>query len=86
MPVPGPLRELFLGFDAGKPVLDVQVGTWDTLGRQAQPIRQAVFVDEQGIPAELEYDAADATAVHAVAVERTAASADEFLASHNHEG
>ena len=70
MPVPGPLRELFLGFDAGKPVLDVQVGTWDTLGRQAQPIRQAVFVDEQGIPAELEYDAADATAVHAVAVNR----------------
>ena len=28
----------------------------------------------------------DTRAVHAVAVERTAASADEFLASHNHEG
>lgn len=70
MPVPGPLRELFLGYEAGEPVLDVQVGTWDTLGRQAQPIRQAVFVDEQGIPADLEYDTADATAVHAVAVNR----------------
>lgn len=70
MPVPGPLRELFLGYEAGEPVLDVLVGTWDTLGRQAQPIRQAVFVDEQGIPADLEYDAADATAVHAVAVNR----------------
>ncbi|MCB1994514.1 MAG: YbgC/FadM family acyl-CoA thioesterase [Burkholderiaceae bacterium] len=70
MPVPGPLRDLFLGYEAGESVLDVQVGTWDTLGRQAQPIRQAVFVDEQGIPADLEYDAADATAVHAVAVNR----------------
>jgi YbgC/YbaW family acyl-CoA thioester hydrolase len=70
MPVPGPLRAMFEGFEAGEPMLDVQVGTWDTLGRQAQPIRQAVFVDEQGIPAELEYDAADATAVHAVAVNR----------------
>ncbi len=70
MPVPEPLRALFQGFDAGEPVLDVQLGSWDTLGRQAQPIRQAVFVDEQGIPAELEYDAADASAVHAVAINR----------------
>ena len=70
LPVPGPLRELFLGYEAGEPVLDLQLGTWDQLGRQAQPIRQAVFVDEQGIPADLEYDAADASAVHAVAVNR----------------
>lgn len=30
----------------------------------AQQIRRQVFVEEQGIPAELEYDAADATATH----------------------
>jgi predicted GNAT family N-acyltransferase len=30
----------------------------------AQQIRRQVFVEEQGIPAELEYDAADGTATH----------------------
>lgn len=30
----------------------------------AQQIRRQVFVEEQGIPAELEYDVADATATH----------------------
>ena len=69
-PVPPELRALFEGFEAGAPVLDVRVGTWDTLGREAQAIRTAVFVDEQKIPAELEWDAADATAVHAVAFNR----------------
>lgn len=70
LPVPQPLRDLFLGFEAGQPVLDVQLGTWDQLGRQAQAIRTAVFVEEQKIPAELEWDAADASAVHALAVNR----------------
>ncbi|MCL4739204.1 MAG: YbgC/FadM family acyl-CoA thioesterase [Burkholderiaceae bacterium] len=69
-PVPQPLRELFLGFEAGEPVLDVQLGSWDTLGAQARPIRDAVFVGEQGVPAELEHDAADASALHALAVNR----------------
>ncbi len=45
----------------------VQVGDWATLGAEAAAIRKAVFVDEQGIPAELEWDAADAGCVHAVA-------------------
>lgn len=70
LPVPAPLRELFLGFEAGEPVLDVQVGPWDRLGPQARAIRTAVFVQEQKIPAELEWDAADATAVHALASNR----------------
>lgn len=69
-PVPAQLRELLQGFEAGQPMLDVRVGTWDTLGREAQPIRSAVFVQEQGIPADLEWDAADANAVHAVAYNR----------------
>lgn len=69
-PVPAPLRELLTGFEAGQPVLDVQTGAWDRLGPEAQAIRTAVFVQEQGIPAELEWDAADAVAVHALAVNR----------------
>mgnify|MGYP002150029136 CR=1 FL=1 len=40
----------------------------------SSPIRKAVFVDEQGIPAELEWDAADETAVHAVARNRFGAA------------
>lgn len=70
MPVPQPLRDLFLGFEAGQPPLELQLGTWDQVGAQAQAIRTAVFVQEQQIPAELEWDAADASAVHALAVNR----------------
>jgi YbgC/YbaW family acyl-CoA thioester hydrolase len=69
-PMPGPLREVLLGFEAGEPMLDVQLGTWDRLGPEAQKIRTEVFVEEQRIPAELEWDAADASAVHALAVNR----------------
>ena len=51
-------------------MVDVRVGDWGELGRDAQRIRSAVFVDEQSIPAELEWDAADAGCVHAVAYNR----------------
>ena len=40
-----------------------QVTTADELAL-AQQIRRQVFVEEQGIPAELEYDVADGTATH----------------------
>ena len=69
-PVPAQLRTLLQDFEAGAPMLDVRVGTWDELGREAQAIRSAVFVQEQQIPAELEWDAADAHCVHAVAYNR----------------
>jgi len=69
-PVPADLRELMLGYEAGKPMVDVRVGTWDELGREAQAIRSTVFIDEQKIPAEMEWDAADAECVHAVAYNR----------------
>lgn len=69
-PVPPELRAVLQGFEAGEAMLDLRVGTWDTLGREAQAIRTAVFVDEQKIPADLEWDAADANAVHAVAFNR----------------
>jgi YbgC/YbaW family acyl-CoA thioester hydrolase len=69
-PVPPALRELIDSFEAGEPMVNVQCGDWTTLGHQARSIRDAVFIQEQGIPAALEHDAADATAVHAVASNR----------------
>ena len=69
-PLPQDLRGVLQAFDAGQPMVDVHVGAWDTLGREAGAIRKQVFVDEQGIPAELEWDAADAVCLHAVAYNR----------------
>ena len=64
------LRDLLQDFEAGKPMLDLRVGTWDQLGREAQAIRTTVFIDEQKIPADMEWDAADAECLHAVAYNR----------------
>lgn len=66
-PVPDSLRSLVARFEAGDPVLDIQVGDWARLGGDATRVRTAVFVEEQGIPLELEWDEADSTAIHAVA-------------------
>jgi predicted GNAT family N-acyltransferase len=45
---------------------DLRVGDWRSLGDDAGRVRRAVFVAEQGIPAELEWDEWDAQSVHAV--------------------
>ena len=66
-PVPDALRRLLTGFEAGESMLDIRIGDWVQLGADAARIRQCVFVEEQGIAPELELDAADADAVHAVA-------------------
>jgi len=68
--VPLALREVLLGFEAGKPMLEVRVGDWATLGAQAQTIRTEVFIDEQKIPVAMEWDDADPACVHAVAFNR----------------
>ncbi len=69
-PVPPALREVLMAFEAGQAMVDVQVGGWDTLGAQASAIRTEVFVNEQKIPAALEWDAADVHCVHALACNR----------------
>ena len=69
-PVPQELREVLQAFEAGKPMVQVRVGGWDELGRDAQAIRREVFVDEQRIPAEMEWDGADPDCTHAVAYNR----------------
>ncbi len=69
-PVPQVLRDVLLAYEAGQVMFDVRVGTWAEQGAAAQNIRQAVFAQEQGIAADLGLDAADATAVHALACNR----------------
>lgn len=66
-PVPDGLRKILTGFEAGEAMVTVKTGAWSELGEHAGAIRTAVFVEEQGIPLEMEWDEADKTAVHAVA-------------------
>lgn len=42
-------------------------GHWDALGSDARAVREAVFIVEQAIPRELEWDEWDASSVHALA-------------------
>ena len=69
-PVPAGLRELVQGFEAGQPCVAVATGDWATLEPLAHPLRRAVFIDEQKVPADLEWDEADASALHALARNR----------------
>ena len=46
--------------------------TWEKARAQAAPIRLVVFVEEQGVPAQLEMDEMDANCIHALAFEDTA--------------
>lgn len=69
-PVPAALREILAGYEAGEAVAKLRTGDWTQLGTDASAIRTRVFVEEQRIPANLEWDVDDATAVHAVAYNR----------------
>jgi predicted GNAT family N-acyltransferase len=68
--VPQELRDVLQAFEAGKPMVEVRVGSWQELGRDARSIRTAVFVEEQKIPADMEWDEADEDCIHAVAFNR----------------
>jgi YbgC/YbaW family acyl-CoA thioester hydrolase len=69
-PVPAPLRELLTAYEAGEDVLEVRVGSWTDLREPARRIRTEVFIDEQRVPLEMEWDDADDACVHAVAFNR----------------
>lgn len=69
-PVPGPLRDALAAFEAGEPMTTLRVGPWSEVGASARDLRTRVFVQEQGIAPELEWDEADETAMHAVVVNR----------------
>ena len=68
--VPRALLAAFEAHAAGESPVTVDVGDWSTLGPEAHDLRTAVFVQEQRIAREIEADALDATAVHAVARNR----------------
>jgi len=65
-PVPPAVHALLEDFEAGRPVVELVTGGWSELGADAAPVRTAVFIEEQAIPAEMEWDEADHTALHAV--------------------
>jgi YbgC/YbaW family acyl-CoA thioester hydrolase len=73
-PVPASLRSVIEAFEGGQAMVETRLGTWQELGDAARTIRGAVFVDEQRIPLELEWDDADAQAVHVVAFNRFGAA------------
>lgn len=65
-PVPQALRETLSAYEAGEAMGELRCGTWAELGEGAAQLRRIVFIEEQAIPAELEWDEEDAGAVHAV--------------------
>jgi YbgC/YbaW family acyl-CoA thioester hydrolase len=69
-PVPPRLRGLLAGYEAGESMVRLRTGGWAELAGDARRIRTRVFVEEQRIPKELEWDEADVTALHAVAYNR----------------
>lgn len=69
-PVPPALREVLRGFEAGEPMVQVQLGSWAELGRDAGALRQSVFVEDLKWPAWLAGDETDEAAFHAVARNR----------------
>ncbi|MDB5882244.1 MAG: hypothetical protein JWP43_2122 [Ramlibacter sp.] len=69
-PVPPLLREILTGYEAGEVMVQVRTGGWAELAADARRIRTDVFIQEQRIAQELEWDEADAGALHAVAYNR----------------
>jgi len=51
--------------------LQIVTGDWDSLRDHAQALRVEVFVVEQGVPVELEWDEADEVSTHTVAYDQS---------------
>jgi len=48
--------------------MNIELGDWAQLGQEASTIRRLVFIEEQGVPAELEWDESlDRVCLHALA-------------------
>ena len=65
-PVPPALRAIVTGYEVGETMSDIAVGDWAALGEGAGELRRAVFIEEQRIAEELEWDQHDAVSLHAV--------------------
>lgn len=66
-PLPQELRDVLTAFEEGRSVVSLRSGSWNDLGRDAERLRMAVFVREQGVPREIEIDEFDPVARHVVA-------------------
>jgi predicted GNAT family N-acyltransferase len=64
----------------------IRLAPWSEAKAEAQRIRFAVFVEEQGVPAELEMDEMDARCVHALAFEGSQAIGTGRLLPDGHIG
>jgi YbgC/YbaW family acyl-CoA thioester hydrolase len=64
--VPQELRDTLLGFEQGEAMVKLQLGSWWSLKSVAGGLRDEVFVQEQGVSQELEWDEQDPLCVHAV--------------------
>ena len=65
-PVPESLRQALANFEAGVPTTRLELGEWSHLQAAASLVRSKVFVEEQGIAREEEWDQMDAFSMHAV--------------------
>ena len=45
----------------------VESALWDVVASSARPLREAVFIHEQGVPLEMEWDEFDVSSLHAIA-------------------
>ena len=68
--IPAPLRDMLTGYENGEDMVQVRLGSWQDLQHLSSPLRTAVFVHEQKVPAEMEWDEADTTALHGVVLNR----------------
>ena len=68
--LPAPLRAILQDYEAGQSMVHISTGAWSELQTGAAAVRLKVFVQEQKIPLEMEWDEADSTALHALAVNR----------------
>jgi YbgC/YbaW family acyl-CoA thioester hydrolase len=70
LPVPPALRGMLEAFEKGEDMVELLFGPWSELQAMASPLRNEVFVHEQKVPAEMEWDSEDASALHAVVLNR----------------
>jgi YbgC/YbaW family acyl-CoA thioester hydrolase len=66
LPVPQALRDTFLGFEKNESMTHLTLGSWADLKADAATLRSQVFVQEQGVPQDMEWDEFDDHCIHAV--------------------
>lgn len=68
LPLPQPLRQMWQAHAQGQEMVQLHTGTWAQWGAMARSLRTEVFVHEQRVPEQEEWDDKDADALHCVVV------------------